>query len=217
MSRTNETKPIDEKALRAAVERASGDFDLEAAKRSLVARADEEGLVEVAYARVDSPFGALLIASTERGVVKLALPTQAGTRMREEQVLEELATLVSPRVLEEPKRLDPARRELDAYFAGKLKRFDLPVDWRLARGFTDRVLHQVARIPYGRTLSYGEVAAKAGNARAFRAAGTACGANPVPLIVPCHRVVQASGEPGNYGGGPEMKRALLELEGSLRR
>src|ERR687889_256713 len=89
-----------------------------------------------------------------------------------------------------------ARLELDLYFEGKLKRFGVPVDWRLARGFTDKVLHQVARIPYGRTLSYGEVAAKAGNPRAFRAAGTACGANPVPLIVPCHRVVQASGDPG---------------------
>ena len=91
----------------------------------------------------------------------------------------------------------------------------MPVDWALAHGFTERILHVVARIPYGKTLSYGEIAEEAGNPRAFRAAGTACGANPVPLIVPCHRVVQAGGKPGNYGGGPEMKRALLELEGAL--
>lgn len=202
-------------AIRRALRDAGGAVDFERAKRAFSARADDEGLVEVAYASVDSPFGEMLVAVTDRGVVKLALPRHAGSELKPDLVLTELAAAVSPRVLEAPARLDPVRRELDAYFEGKLKRFDLPVDWRLAKGFTDKVLHQVARIPYGRTLSYGEIAAKAGNPRAFRAAGTACGANPVPLIVPCHRVVQASGDPGNYGGGPEMKRALLELEGSL--
>ena len=171
-------------------------------------------MIDIAYATIDSPYGKLLLARTDRGVVKLALPTHGGMHLTEDQILEQLARAISPRVLESPKRLDPVRRELDAYFEGKLHRFDVPVDWRLAHGFTDKVLHAVARIPYGETRSYGEVAKQAGNARASRAAGTACGANPVPLIVPCHRVVQASGAPGNYGGGPEMKRALLELEGA---
>jgi len=202
-------------AIRRALRDAGDAVDFERAKRAFSARAEDEGLVEVAYANVDSPFGEMLVAATDRGVVKLALPSHAGSELKPDLVLTELAVAVSPRVLEAPSRLDPVRRQLDAYFEGKLHRFDAAVDWRLAKGFTDKVLHQVARIPYGRTLSYGEVAAKAGNPRAFRAAGTACGANPVPLIVPCHRVVQASGDPGNYGGGPEMKRALLELEGAL--
>jgi methylated-DNA-[protein]-cysteine S-methyltransferase len=206
---------ITDEKIKRALRNAGGAVDFERASREFSARAEGEGLVEVAYASVDSPFGEMLVAATERGIVKLALPSHAGHELKPDLVLTELAATISPRVLEAPSRLDPARRELDAYFDGKLKRFGLPVDWRLARGFTDKVLHQVARIPYGRTLSYGEVAAKAGNPRAFRAAGTACGANPVPLIVPCHRVVQASGDPGNYGGGPEMKRALLELEGVL--
>lgn len=184
--------------------------DASEATNGLIARAADEDLIDVAYASVDSPYGELLVAATERGVVKLGLPN-LGT----DGVLEQLAAEISPRVLEAPARLDPARRELDAYFDGRLKRFATPIDWRLAHGFTDKVLHVVAKIPYGKTLSYGEVAEKAGNPRAFRAAGTACGANPVPLIVPCHRVVQAGGNPGNYGGGPEMKRSLLQTEGAL--
>ena len=200
-----------ETALRSALaETAPDEQALERARAGLVARAEAEGLVEVAYATLDSPYGELFVAATDRGVVKLGLPN-LGT----DGALEQLAAEISPRVLEAPARLDPARRELDAYFNGELRRFETPVDWRLSRGFTDKVLHVVARIPYGRTLSYGDVAEKAGNPRAFRAAGTACGANPVPLIVPCHRVVQAGGRPGNYGGGPEMKRGLLEMEGSL--
>jgi methylated-DNA-[protein]-cysteine S-methyltransferase len=202
----------EESAARRAIEEAAKGLDFERLTREATARAEREGLVEVAYAELDSPFGRLLVAGTERGVVKLALPNQDS-----ELVLRELAAMVSPRVLEAPARLDEARRELEAYFEGDLRHFQVPVDWRLARGFTDKVLHVVARIPYGETLSYGEVAAEAGNPRAFRAAGTACGHNPVPLIVPCHRVVQAGGQPGNYGGGPEMKRGLLELEGSLAR
>lgn len=197
-----------EQALRGAGTNHAG--DLEELSKKLVARADREGLVDVAYATMDSPYGELLVAATERGVVKLSLPAYAA-----EDALEEISAGVSPRILESPKRLEPVRRELDSYFEGKLERFSSKVDWALAHGFTDRVLHVVARIPYGKTLSYGEVAVEAGNPRAFRAAGTACGANPVPLIVPCHRVVQAGGKPGNYGGGPEMKLALLEMEGAL--
>src|SRR4051794_5268756 len=113
-------------------------------------------------------------------------------------------------------RLDEERRELEDYFEGRRHEFDVPVDWSLTSpGFRSRALHAVARIPYGRTKTYAEIARAAGNERAFRAAGTACGYNPIPLIVPCHRVVQSGGGIGNYGGGPEMKRALLDLEGAL--
>ncbi len=176
----------------------------------LARRAEGEGLLDVAYATADSPFGRLVLAATDQGIVRISLPNYPV-----EEALAELARDISPRVLESAARLDPARRELDAYFEGKLDRFSVPVDWRLSHGFRGRVLHAIARIPYGQTRSYAEVAREAGNARAFRAAGTACGANPVPLIVPCHRVVRTDGTPGSYGGGPEMKERLLELEGAL--
>lgn len=204
----NESSRDIERALQQAGRNHAG--ELEDLNAKLLARAEGEGLVDVAYAAVDSPYGELLVATTDRGVVKLSLPNHSA-----EAALSQLAEGVSPRILESPRKLDPVRRELDAYFEGKLHDFSTPVDWRLARGFAGKVLHVVARIPYGRTLSYGQVAERAGNPRAFRAAGTACGINPVPLIVPCHRVVQSGGKPGNYGGGPEMKLSLLELEGAL--
>jgi methylated-DNA-[protein]-cysteine S-methyltransferase len=190
--------------------------DLDRAVQGVLAQAERDGLVDVAYAPVDSPFGRLLVARTDRGVVRLALPQHRGHHQTEDEVLEDLARYVSPRVLESPSRLDEERRELEEYFEGKRDRFEVPVDWELTpSGFRNRALHAVARIPYGRTRTYGEIAKAAGNARAFRAAGTACGRNPIPLIVPCHRVVQSGGGVGNYGGGPEMKRALLDLEGAL--
>jgi methylated-DNA-[protein]-cysteine S-methyltransferase len=190
--------------------------DLDRAVRGVLARAERDGLVDVAYAPVDSPFGRLLVARTDRGVVRLALPKHRGTQQSEDEVLEDLARFVSPRVLESPSRLDEERRQLDEYFEGKRDHFEVPVDWKLTPpGFRNRALHAVARIPYGRTRTYGEIAKQAGNPRAFRAAGTACGRNAIPLIVPCHRVVQSGGGVGNYGGGPEMKRALLDLEGAL--
>jgi methylated-DNA-[protein]-cysteine S-methyltransferase len=207
--------PMTSKQLERMLREAPAAADLDRAVEGVLARAERDGLIDLAYASVDSPFGELLLAQTDRGVVKLALPSHRGQGRSADDVLEELAASVSPRILESPGRLDRARRELDAYFEGKLHRFTVPVDWRLSHGFTSRVLHQVARIPYGKTLSYGDVARRAGNPRASRAAGSACGHNPVPLIVPCHRVVQASGAPGNYGGGPEMKQALLSLEGAL--
>jgi methylated-DNA-[protein]-cysteine S-methyltransferase len=176
----------------------------------LVARAEREGLLELAYATVESPFGDLLVARTEHGIVNIALHPD-----RPELVLEELASSVSPRILEAPARLDEVRRELDSYFEGRLHRFTVPLDWRLVHGFQTGVLRATARIPYGQTRSYGEIAEQAGNARASRAAGTALGRNPLPLLVPCHRVLRSGGVVGNYGGGPEMKRALLELEGAL--
>jgi methylated-DNA-[protein]-cysteine S-methyltransferase len=207
---------LTEKQLERMLRNGAGGADLDRAVQGLLARAERDGLIDVAYAPVDSPFGTLLIARTERGVVQVALPTHRGARLSEAEVLEQLAARVSPRVLEAPARLDLERRELDEYFEGKRHRFDVPVDWALTPpGFRNRALHAVARIPYGETRTYGEIAEQAGNARAFRAAGTACGHNPVPLIVPCHRVVQSGGGIGNYGGGPEMKRALLHLEGVL--
>jgi methylated-DNA-[protein]-cysteine S-methyltransferase len=208
--------PLTEKQLEKMLSQTPADTDLDRAVQGLLARAERDGLIDVAYATVDSPFGELLVARTDRGVVRLALPTHRGSQRSRDEVLEELATVVSPRVLESPKRLDEERRELEDYFEGRRQEFDLPVDWSLTSpGFRSRALHAVARIPYGKTRTYAEVAKSAGNPRAFRAAGTACGHNPIPLIVPCHRVVQSGGGIGNYGGGPEMKRGLLDLEGAL--
>ncbi len=177
----------------------------------LAERAAEEGLLDVAYATVDSPFGPLLLARTPRGLVRVGLPNQDA-----DELLDELAARVSPRVLEAPAQLDEARRELDLYFEGKLTDFDLPLDWRLSKDFRRRVLRAIARIPYGQTRSYTEMAKRAGNERAVRAAGTACGSNPIPVVVPCHRVLRTGGALGGYGGGLPMKEGLLRLEGVLK-
>ncbi len=177
----------------------------------LVARASEEGLLDVAYATLDTPLGTALVAATPRGVVRLGLPNENPDR-----VIAELAEDVSPRVLEYPARLDQARRELDQYFERRRERFELALDWRLSHpGFFRRVLRATSRVPFGEVITYGDAAKRAGNPRAFRAAGTALGSNPIPIVVPCHRVIRAGGEIGNYGGGPEMKRFLLELEGAV--
>jgi methylated-DNA-[protein]-cysteine S-methyltransferase len=208
--------PMTNKQLEGLLRKGPSGPDLEGAVQGVLARAERDGLIDVAYAPVDSPFGKLLVARTDRGVVRLALPKHRGHQQSEDEVLEDLATYVSPRVLESPSRLDEERRELEEYFEGSRDHFEVPVDWTLTPGgFRNRALHAVARIPYGKTRTYGEIAKAAGNPRAFRAAGTACGRNPIPLIVPCHRVVQSGGGVGNYGGGPEMKRALLDLEGAL--
>jgi len=180
---------------------------MKASLQRLAERADAEGLLDVAYATVDSPFGPLLIAATPRGLVRVNLPAYDP-----EETLEELAAHISPRVLEAPERLDDARRELDLYFEGKLTEFDLPLDWRLTDGFRKKVQRAIARIPYGQTRTYTDMARSAGNERAVRAAGTACGSNPIPIVVPCHRVLRTGGGLGGYGGGLPMKRALLELE-----
>jgi methylated-DNA-[protein]-cysteine S-methyltransferase len=167
------------------------------------------GLIDVAYARLDSPVGALLLASTPRGVVRLAYLNDGD----EDEVLEQLAAKVSPRILSAPRRLDEPRRELDEYFAGRLRHFDLPLDWRLTHGFARRVLQATARIPFGATATYKQVATEAGNALAFRAAGNALGSNPIPIIVPCHRILHSGGGLGGYTGGVEKKRLLLTVEG----
>ncbi len=208
--------PLSDKQLERMLKKTPAGGDLDRAVQGLLARAERNGLIDVAYASVDSPFGKLLVARTDRGVVRVKLPSHRGDQVSDEEALEDLARYVSPRILEAPARLDEERRELEEYFEGTRDRFDVAVDWALTPpGFRNRALHAVARIPYGHTRTYAEIAKQAGNPRAFRAAGTACGHNPIPLIVPCHRVVQSGGRIGNYGGGPEMKRALLDLEGAL--
>jgi methylated-DNA-[protein]-cysteine S-methyltransferase len=176
----------------------------------LAQRAEEEAILDLAYSRIDSPLGELLAVATEDGLVKLGYPDVPADAQ-----LEVLAATVSPRLLEAPARLDLVRRELDEYFAGKRQAFDVPIDWRLTGGFIQRVLRETARIPFGETRSYGQMAALAGSPRAFRAAGSALGANPIPIVVPCHRVLRSNGALGGYGGGLEVKQRLLELEGAL--
>jgi len=179
-----------------------------AARARLAAGAAAAGLLDVAVADVDGPHGTVLVAATDAGVVRVALPGED-----HDAVLQRLADAVSPRVMRAPHPLvDRARRELDAYFAGRLRSFTVPLDRRLSAGFRRAALDAVAAIPYGATASYAQVAARAGNPRAVRAAGSACATNPIPLIVPCHRVLRSDGTVGGYGGGAEMKRALLALE-----
>ncbi len=178
-----------------------------AALKALAARAEKEGLLDVAYAQVDSPLGPLTVAATDRGLVRLAYPERSL-----DDVLLNLADEVSPRLLEAPERLDPIRRELDEYFAGRLRRFSEPIDWSLTHGFARRVLEATARIGYGEVRTYGEVAAGAGSPRAVRAAGNGLGSNPLPVVVPCHRVVRMGGALGGYTGGIERKEFLLTLE-----
>ena len=209
--------PLTDKQLEKMLKQAPSGTDLDRAVAGLLARAERDGLIDVAYAPVDSPFGRLLVAKTDRGVVRVKLPSSRGRQVPDDEALQELATYISPRLLESPMHLDEERRELEEYFEGRRDSFDVPVDWQLTPpGFRNRALHAVARIPYGRTKTYAEIAKAAGNPRAFRAAGTACGHNPIPLIVPCHRVVQSGGGIGNYGGGSEMKKGLLSLEGAIQ-
>ncbi|MFJ4267944.1 methylated-DNA--[protein]-cysteine S-methyltransferase [Paenarthrobacter nicotinovorans] len=163
--------------------------------------------MDIAYRTIDSPVGKLLLAATDRGIIRVAFELE-----NHDSVLQLLADTVSPRILEAPLRLDDAARELDEYFAGKRRDFDLLLDFRLSRGFRLNVLRHLPRIPYGNTASYAQVAQAAGSPNAVRAVGTACATNPLPVIVPCHRVVRSDGNFGGYLGGPEAKRALLTLE-----
>jgi methylated-DNA-[protein]-cysteine S-methyltransferase len=193
----------------AAARRAQATESAEAARR-FTDRAAQEGLADVVYASVDSPLGTLLAARTRKGLVRLAFPEESV-----DSVLETIAERLSPRIVSAPASLDPLRRELDEYFSGRRRDFQTPLDWSLIGPFGRRVLRATAAIPYGDYLSYGEVAAEAGSPRGFRAAGNALGANPIPVVIPCHRVLRSGGVLGNYGGGPERKRWLLELEGAL--
>jgi methylated-DNA-[protein]-cysteine S-methyltransferase len=168
------------------------------------------GLLDVAYATLDSPVGRLLVAGTPRGLLRIAYLD--GDL---DAVLEDLAARVSPRLLASARPLDEPRRELDQYFDGARREFELPLDWRLTHGFARRVLQATARIAYGSVSSYKGVASDAGSPRAFRAAGNALGANPLPIVVPCHRVLHADGGLGGYTGGLSRKRLLLSVEGVL--
>ncbi len=160
------------------------------------------------HATTATPIGPLLVAATDAGLVRLAF-----SKEDPDGVLQELATRVAPRVVASPRRLDPIRRELDEYFEGRRDHFDLPLDWRLSSGFRRTVLERlVADVAYGRTVSYLELATMVGNPKASRAVGTAMATNPIPIVVPCHRVLRTGGNLGGYGGGLETKAQLLALE-----
>ena len=186
-------------------------LDLPADAPPVADRADEEGLLDVAYSSVDSPLGPLVVAATPQGLVRVSYSEFRG----EDEVLEELARRVSPRVLEAPARLDGVRRELDEYFEGRRHEFDIPIDWSYLAGFTREVLRATAASPVGDVSTDAGVAEAAGSPRAVRAAGNALGANPMPVVVPCHRVLRTGGKLGGYTGGLERKEFLLRLEGTL--
>lgn len=173
----------------------------------LATAAAEQHLLDIAYRSVDSPVGPLLLAATERGLVRVAFALED-----HDAVLQALADRLGPRILENPSRLDAAARQLDEYFAGARRSFDVPLDFSLSRGFRLSVLEHLPHIPYGSTESYAQVALAAGSPKAVRAVGSACASNPLPVVVPCHRVVRSDGSFGGYLGGPEAKRALLALE-----
>jgi methylated-DNA-[protein]-cysteine S-methyltransferase len=194
-----------ERALRSA-EPAPG--AVEDAVAELIRRAEPD--VDLAYGSVDSPVGRLLVAVSPRGLVRVSYETED-----EDRVLEELAGGISPRILRSAGRIEDVRRELDQYFEGDRRRFDVPVDWALTGGFFRKVLRATARIPYGQVRTYTEMATRAGSPRAYRAAGNALHSNPIPIVVPCHRVVHADGGLAGYGGGIDRKEYLLTLEGAL--
>jgi methylated-DNA-[protein]-cysteine S-methyltransferase len=187
----------------------SGDDNaaLERLHRGLERAAAAEGLLDVAYRTVDSPVGTLLLATTPRGLVRVAYDSEGHDR-----VLEALASRISPRVLRAPGRLDAAARELDEYFGGQRRAFDLPLDLSLSAGFRLLVQQQLPSIGYGQTRSYRQVAELAGSPRAVRAVGTACATNPLPIVLPCHRVLRSDGTQGGYVGGAAAKTTLLTME-----
>lgn len=197
-----------ERGLRRAAPDAT--LDLARFRAALADRAAAEGLLDVAYAPLDSPLGTLTVMVTPRGLIRLSYPGEGV-----DEHLRELVERVSPRILESPASTDEVRRQLDAYFEGRRRTFDVPIDWRLVRGFAGDVLRATARIPFGEVSSYRQVAAAAGSPNAYRAAGNALGSNPVPIVVPCHRVLHAGGGLGGYTGGLDRKRYLLTLEGVL--
>jgi len=176
-------------------------------RRELGFAAEANGLLDVAYTTIDSPVGRLLLAATPRGLVRVAYDIED-----HDGVLDLLTRKISPRVLRAPRRLDAAARELDEYFGGQRRVFDLPLDLSLSSGFRQLVQQHLPDIGYGQTRSYRQVAELIGNPKAVRAVGTACATNPLPVVVPCHRVLRADGTPGGYVGGPRAKLTLLNLE-----
>ncbi|NLV80107.1 MAG: methylated-DNA--[protein]-cysteine S-methyltransferase [Rhodococcus sp.] len=181
--------------------------DLAWLRERLILDADSAGLLDVAYRTLDTPVGALLLAATTEGLVRVAYLTDGP-----DDILADLAERVSPRILEAPHRLDAAATQLDEYFRGRRVTFDLALDLRLTTGFRRDVIAHLPDIAYGHTASYAQVAASAGSPRAVRAVGTACAKNPLPVVVPCHRVVRSDGSIGQYVGGIDAKRILLDLE-----
>jgi len=173
----------------------------------LVARARKAGLLDVAYRTLDTVVGRLLLAATPRGLLRVAFDCE-----NHDRALATIAEVLSPRILEAPERLDAVSREIDEYLAGRRKRFDLPLDLSLSHGFRREVLRRLQRIAYGRTASYATIAVEAGSPRAVRAVGTACATNPLPLVIPCHRVVRSDGTIGQYAGGTHVKKTLLAME-----
>ena len=181
--------------------------DLRRLHDRLAAAAEAEGLLDVAYHTIDTPVGPLLLAATNVGLVRVAYANEG-----HDAVLQSLADQISPRILHSAARLDDTARELEEYFSRRRHTFDITLDWRLSKGFRSTVLHALPRISYGHTASYAAVAQLAGNPRAVRAVGSACATNPLPVVVPCHRVVRSDGAMGGYLGGVEAKRTLLGLE-----
>jgi len=195
---------------RLADARTAPPLDLDRLRSVLARRAADAGLLDVAHGTYDSPLGPLMVMVTPRGLVRLSYPGEGVGAQ-----LDELAERLSPRILEAPERTDLVRRQLDEYFEGSRRSFEVPIDWRLVRGFAADVLRATARIPFGGVSSYREVATEAGSPNAYRAAGNALGSNPIPIVVPCHRVLHADGGLGGYTGGLDRKRFLLRLEGVL--
>src|SRR6478735_5911099 len=185
----------------------AADADIARLHDRLVERASATGSLDLRYRTIDSPVGRLLLAATEVGLTRLAFESED-----HDAVLDALATRIGSRILRDAKRFDVLARELDDYFGGRRHSFDIPVDLRLAHGFRLDVLRHLRDIPSGHTESYAQVAASAGNPRAVRAVGSACATNPLPIVVPCHRVVRSDGSYGQYRGGEEAKRSLLTLE-----
>jgi methylated-DNA-[protein]-cysteine S-methyltransferase len=180
--------------------------DLDVRFRDAAAR---ESLLDVAYDLVDTPIGTLLVAATDRGLCRIVYDADP------EQELDRLARVFGVRVLRTARPIDPARRELEEYFEGRRQRFDVDLDLALTADFNRRVLQELARVPYGEVVTYGELAVRAARPRAARAVGTVMNRNPLPIVLPCHRVIGANGKLVGYGGGLHRKEALLKLEGAV--
>jgi methylated-DNA-[protein]-cysteine S-methyltransferase len=181
---------------------------LDALVAAALERADADDLVDVAWAVQDTPIGPLTLAATPEGLVRVGFGG-------EDRVLDELAAEVSPRVVRLPARLDDVRHQLDEYFEGRRRRFEVRLDRRLSHGYRREVLEALSEVPYGETVSYKDLAVRTGNPGASRAVGGAMATNPIPIVVPCHRVLRSGGALGGYGGGIDVKVWLLRLEGAL--
>lgn len=184
---------------------------VERLRERLESSADREGILDIAYTTFDTPIGAVLVAATTKGLLRVVFAVEGF-----DAVLESLGQKVSPRIVKAPKRLDAVLYALEGYFAGRRTTFELPLDRRLSSGFRLSVQRRLSEIAYGETKSYQEVATLVGSPNASRAVGTACATNPLPIVVPCHRVLRSNGDLGGYAGGLATKEALLSLEGARR-